>query len=156
MLPCPRSLKLDPLLQQEQLLHNWRSAVLLSIPQSFLKAGCFHSSLNNCHHLFNPARPGADRISWCLLPVSRYCDPRPPSLSFSPKTLKLLWLHLSQWVGAWRKEAINSTECFCITWCQDGNILFSVCLKIRQIQEKSCTICQISFGFIYLVNIILY
>lgn len=95
---------------------------LLSILQPFLKAACFHSSLNNCHHLFNPVRPAADRISWCLLLVSRYCNPRPPSSSFSPQTLKLQWLHLSHWARGWRKEAINGTEFCCI--------LAILCVKI--------------------------
>lgn len=100
----------------------YTSTFLLSILQPFLKAACFHSSLNNCHHLFNPVRPAADRISWCLLLVSRYCNPRPPSSSFSPQTLKLQWLHLSRWARGWRKEAINGTEFCCI--------LAILCVKI--------------------------
>lgn len=104
------------------LTHLEKCLFLLSILQPFLKAACFHSSLNNCHHLFNPVRPAADRISWCLLLVSRYCNPRPPSSSFSPQTLKLQWLHLSRWARGWRKEAINGTEFCCI--------LAILCVKI--------------------------
>lgn len=123
-LPFPTQ---DATLPSEQRLDHQNicfhtSTFLLSILQPFLKAACFHSSLNNCHHLFNPVRPAADRISWCLLLVSRYCNPRPPSSSFSPQTLKLQWLHLSRWARGWRKEAINGTEFCCI--------LAILCVKI--------------------------
>lgn len=49
----------------------------LAVPE---RQAVFPAPSNNCRQLSSPGRPGAERINRCLLPVSRYCNPRPPSL----------------------------------------------------------------------------
>ena len=79
----------------------------LAVPE---RQAVFPAPSNNCRQLSSPGRPGAERINRCLLPVSRYCNPRPPSLP--PSSPQTLWLHLPDRVWAGRREAINGTNIF--------------------------------------------
>lgn len=98
----------------------------LAVPE---RQAVFPAPSNNCRQLSSPGRPGAERINRCLLPVSRYCNPRPHSL---PQPLPTGPVITSPWPSLSREERGHQwhQHFFFISRRPECNVLPSPSLKI--------------------------